>query len=353
LAALEPRIRYANASDGKAIAYWTLGEGIPLVHMGWLPWSHIEIEWRNPAMRTWYERLAAFTNLIRYDTRGFGLSDAAGSDYSIEAQVKDLEAVVDRLELKRFAMFAVLHTGPAAFAYASRHPDRVSHIMLWGTYARGQDYYQSPQVRAIRTLIGDWALYTETAAHSFVGWDSGDVAHAMALMMRDAVSPEAAIPFYETMRNIDCTPLLAKLVAPTLVIQPLQFPLLSVELAQQMAASIPDARLVLVDGASLAPSRCDVDAVCRSMQEFLAEDPAPSGQRVRYLSGQADGTPELSAREKEVLALLAQGQSNRDIAEQLVLSVRTVERHIENIYAKIRVNGRAQATVYALRHDLL
>jgi DNA-binding NarL/FixJ family response regulator len=196
----------------------------------------------------------------------------------------------------------------------------------------------------------------ETGAHSWVGWDAGDAAHKMAEMMREAVTPQTAIAFYTAMRDVDCSPLLADLSAPTLLIHPRQFPLISVELVQNLAASIPDARLLMVDGASMAPTRCDLDAVCLAMQDFLAEN---EGQAVledstirRVVSPAADAA-DLSAREVEVLGLLAQGCSNRDIAELLVLSVRTVERHVENIYAKIKVNGRAQATAYALRHNLL
>src|SRR3990172_10221614 len=128
----EPRIQYAKTSDGVNIAFWTLGEGMPLVHMP-LNIGHIQMEWEIPECRNWYERLAKGRMLVRYDHRGQGLSDRENTDYSIEALVLELEALADRLDLEQLALLGLGVMGPAAVAFAARHPERVSHLILWGT----------------------------------------------------------------------------------------------------------------------------------------------------------------------------------------------------------------------------
>src|SRR3989337_1517495 len=141
---MEPRIQYAKTTDGVSIAVWTLGEGAPLVHMPF-PFTHIQLELEYPECRRWYDRLAQRRKLVRYDRRGFGLSDREVFDFSLDAFVLDLEAVVDRLGLEKFALFGLMHEGPAAIAFAARHPERVSHLILWCTYAQASEWTQSPQ----------------------------------------------------------------------------------------------------------------------------------------------------------------------------------------------------------------
>ncbi|GAG19645.1 unnamed protein product, partial [marine sediment metagenome] len=149
---MEPQIQYAKTKDGVSIAFWTLGEGMPVVFTPMIPWSHIQREWQWPGYRAFYERLMQGRNLVRYDSRGSGLSDRDVTDFSLEAHLLDLEAVVDRLGLKRFALFASMTAGPAAIAYAARHPQRLSHLLLWASYARASDYYDLPQAKAFRKL---------------------------------------------------------------------------------------------------------------------------------------------------------------------------------------------------------
>ncbi len=106
---MEPRIQYAKTKDGVSIAYWTMGEGMPLVMMADTLWSHIQLEWQSPLGRKWYERLAERRQLIRFDHRGSGLSERNVTDFSLDAQVGDLEAVVDCLGLEMFSLVAALH----------------------------------------------------------------------------------------------------------------------------------------------------------------------------------------------------------------------------------------------------
>ena len=138
-----PRMQYARAADGVSIACWMLGRGTPLVYLAGGPWSHVEL-WDIPECRGWYERLAQQRLLVRYDVRGTGLSERAVADYSLEALRQDVEAVVDRLDLARFALFGAADAGPVAIAYAARHPERVSHL---APLALGRDPRRGPAGR--------------------------------------------------------------------------------------------------------------------------------------------------------------------------------------------------------------
>ncbi len=138
----EQQIRFTTASDGVSICYATVGEGPPLVKAAnWL--SHLEFDWRSPVWRHWWQELSKDHQLVRYDQRGIGLSDWAVEDLSFDAQVNDLEIVVDALGLDRFPLLGISQGGPVAIAYAVRHPERVSHLILYGAFTRGRDLRDS------------------------------------------------------------------------------------------------------------------------------------------------------------------------------------------------------------------
>ncbi len=268
---MEPRIQYAQTADGVSIAYCTLGEGMPFVHMPALPWSHVQLEWQIPEYARWYERLAENRRLVKYDGRGTGLSERKVTDFSLDSQVLDLEAVVERLGLEKFDLFAVVHAGPGAIAYAAQHPERVSHLVLFYAYARGSEYMQSPQIRATRSLLEqDWELYTETAAHAFIGWSAGEPARGLAAMMRECITLASAKASYAAYSEFDVTSLLPKVKVPTLILHRRQAAAFPVDLPKARASAIPDARLALLEGDSLAPF-VDMEAVTGVIDEFLGE----------------------------------------------------------------------------------
>ncbi len=138
------------------------------------PWSTISIETCIPAWSDWYARLSQSHLVVRYDLRGTGLSDRAPVDFRLEAQLRDLEAVHDRLGLTTAALLAVQHAGPIAIAYAARHPQRVPHLLLWCTYARVADYFAAPQSHTRHDFMdADWGLFTETMAPCPAGMGAG------------------------------------------------------------------------------------------------------------------------------------------------------------------------------------
>ena len=267
---MEPRIQYAQTADGVSIAFWTLGEGMPLVTMPNVPFSHIQLEWQIPEWRREYELLAEKRMLVRYDGRGHGLSDRDVNDYSLDAQILDLEAVADRLAMERLALYAPLHSGPVAIAYAARHPERVSHLILWSSYARGSDFLRSAEVQAIRNLVAEsWELYTETVAHALLGWSAGAPARQFAAMMRESVSQEGAQAALRAIAEFDVASSLSEVRSPTLVLHRRQAPGPSVDVARSLASRIPNARLALLEGSSLASFLGDMESLFRAIDEFL------------------------------------------------------------------------------------
>jgi class 3 adenylate cyclase len=266
---MEPRIQYAKTEDGVSIAFWTLGEGKPLVHMPTPPWGHIQLEWQEPGHRRWYQRLAESRMVVHYDCRGCGLSDRKVGDFNLDSQVLDL-AVVDRLGLGRLVLYAPANSTPVAIAYAARHPDKVSHLILMSAYARASDWGRSPKTKALGGLVGrDWQTYTETYASIAQGWSAADEARQTAALLRASISEEAIQAFATDIRRHDVTDLLPRVTSPTLVLQRRDHPIIDMESARGVASAIPDARLVIVEGGTVYGEAGDF--VADTIDEFLGE----------------------------------------------------------------------------------
>ena len=268
---MEPRIQYATTADGVSIAFWTLGEGIAFVEMPTIPVSHIQMEWQFPEWRRWYESLARTRMMVRYDCRGAGLSDRDVSDFSLDAYALDLEAVVDRLGLESFVLLSPIHSGPVAIAYAARHPERVSYLVLWHSWAVTHDA-ASPQLRALAQLRDtDWHVYSEAVAHTLLGWSEGEPAHRYAELMRECIAQETMKTALVASGGFDVTALLPQVKAPTLVLHRRQLSWLSVDVARGLASRIPNARLALLEGESGAIFLGDTAAALRAVNQFMGE----------------------------------------------------------------------------------
>jgi class 3 adenylate cyclase len=271
---MEPRIQYAQTADGVSIAFWALGEGMPFVEMPTIPVSHIQMEWQFPQWRRWYESLAQRRMVVRYDCRGAGVSDRDVSDFSLDAYALDLEAVVDRLGLERFALLSPIHSGPVAIAYAARHPERVSHLVLWHSWAVTHDA-ASPQLRALAGLRDtDWHVYSEAVAHTLLGWSEGEPAHRYAALMRECITQETMKTALGATAGFDVSAILPQVKAPTLVLHRRQLSWLSVDVARGLASRIPNARLALLEGESGAVFLGDTEAVMRALNQFMGEEAA-------------------------------------------------------------------------------
>jgi class 3 adenylate cyclase/pimeloyl-ACP methyl ester carboxylesterase len=271
---MEPRIQYATTSDGVSIAFWTLGEGPPLVCLPTIPNSHLEFEWQIQECRNWYERLSEGRMVVRYDNRGSGLSDRSVSDYSPEALVRDLEAVVERLKLAQFALMGLHRSGPIAMAYAANNPTRVTRLILWCTWARTASYFEDARFKTLRTMLneGDWDITREAIAREFVGLSAGPLVRVVADLIRQSTTKEVYRAILDASDNFDSSSLLPLIRCPTLVIHPNNVPLALVELARRIAAGIADARLALVDGEGLYPFIGDHEAKLQTIDAFLRQE---------------------------------------------------------------------------------
>jgi class 3 adenylate cyclase len=240
----EQLIQYATTSDGVSIAYATSGEGRPVVLMPEPPLSHVQ---RQPGpIAEWARRFERELTFVVFDARGLGLSDREVTDLSLDARVKDLEAVAGRLNGERFDLVAATYAVPPAVAYAVRHSDRVSHLVLHNPIARSADLRGVAATRALVQLLRrDWEMFTENVGAMVYGWGSKD-AQRFGAYMRSCVTEDLARRMYEAMDSDDVTHLLPEVSVPTLVLHG-GVKHVSVDIVRRIAASIDNARLMMVE----------------------------------------------------------------------------------------------------------
>lgn len=243
---MQQRVQFCTTSDGVQIAFSVLGEGYPLVLVpGWV--SHIELDMEEGSpIRESVEQLAGQFTLIRYDKRGTGLSDRGTSDFGLEPRLKDLDAVLGRLNLSRYAMRGMSEGGPVAIAHAVRYPDRVSHLILQGTYAH---LGRSETTEALVALIGaEWGLGSATMASLFVPSAGKDIQDRFVRYQREAATRVDAAAMLRANVDTDVRDLLARVQAPTLVIHSETDKAVPFEHARRLAGSIPNATLAQYKG---------------------------------------------------------------------------------------------------------
>jgi pimeloyl-ACP methyl ester carboxylesterase/DNA-binding CsgD family transcriptional regulator len=344
---MEPAVEYATTIDGRRIATFAIGEGHPLLVAATPPWSHVQQEFQIPAVRAWLTELAQHVRVIRYDCRGTGLSDREPIDFSVDAQVRDIEAIVDHHALGPFAIWASIGGSPPSIAYTARHPERVTHLLCWGAYARGDWFIRKvPGWDNVAALVTEnWTLFTDVYAHGAFGWPESDTAERYAQLTRDAITQQALLELMRQLPLTDVTEDARAVRTPTLVLARRNAEYIGVEEARTLAALIPGSRLMILEGSSGAPFLENPGSVSTAILDFIA-----SSAEVRPPRRPAAS---LTQREQEVLRLLANGHTGKEIAGQLRISVPTAQRHIANIYAKIGARGRVDAAAYAFEHGML
>jgi class 3 adenylate cyclase len=320
---VEPRIQYAKAKDGVSIAFSTLGEGMPIIAVRTGAVSHLQIEWQSSGIRRTFEALARRTKLVRYDPRGAGLSDRNVADRSIDAHVRDVEAVAGRLGLERFALLSNFQGGPVSIAYAARHPEQVSHLILW---CSSHTTNLGPRHEALLTLAEqDWDLWLETVAHVVFGWSEGEEARQRAAQLRETLTQEEMRTFNNPIRGFDASELLPQVKAPTLVLHRRGVPFPSVDIAKTLASRIPNARLALLEGESLAPWVGDMDSIFEAINGFLSEgeeaearaEPPETGAFRTILFTDVEGSTALTQRLGDARARDLLRQHERIVREAL------------------------------------
>jgi pimeloyl-ACP methyl ester carboxylesterase len=223
---LKQKIRFCESADGVRLAYAVHGSGPPVVRAAtWL--THLEFDWESPLWRHWLEDLAEGHSVIRYDERGCGLSDRDVGEVSLEASLGDLEAVMDAAGVERAPLLGISQGGPIAIAYAARQPGRVSHLVLYGTYARGR-LRRDPSPRAreeAETLVSlmrvGWGQANPAFRRAFTTLFVPDATlEQMAWfdeIQRKSTSPENAVRIRQARNEYDVTALAAQVTSPTLI----------------------------------------------------------------------------------------------------------------------------------------
>jgi class 3 adenylate cyclase/pimeloyl-ACP methyl ester carboxylesterase len=245
---MEPRIQYAKTSDGVSIAYCVLGEGRPLVYASNV-WGDLQWYLHNERTRSRVDALVdAGWQVVRYDGRGTGSSDRNVADFSLDARVRDLQAVVDHIGIERFVLCGFGQGGPPSIVFSVEHPERVSHLALVNTFAVGATYHEKfPAMRALinlRSMAADqWEFFTRTLASAVTGFEDTARANATAAMFRQAMSPSGFVSFVEANLQIDVSELLPHVQVPTLVVQD-STGFETEDLARDLASNIPGACFV-------------------------------------------------------------------------------------------------------------
>jgi len=344
---MRQQVRFCTSFDGTRIAYAITGGGPPLVRAPhWF--SHLEHDWTNPAFQPWVEDLSKRYSFLRFDQRGCGLSDREVAEITPESHVRDLECVVDAAGVDRFAIFGASQGSAFAVAYAARHPERVSHLLLYGGFARGWAKRGSAasiaqnetQVRLIELgWGGDEPSFRQVFATQFMPDASLETIRAFNAMMPLTSSAKNAAKIFLTNGSIDMEAEARQVRCPTLVVHgngDLRIPF---EEGRRLAGLIPGARFVSLETRNhlMTPG----DPAWQKLRDAIVEFYPPAQARAPAAFQQ------LTARERDILELIAQGLDNAQIAARLTLSEKTVRNNITHIFDKIQVENRSQAIVLA------
>lgn len=350
---MEQQVHFCRSADNVRIAYATSGKGPPLVKAAnYL--THLEHDWNSPVWRHWMQGLSETHRLIRYDARGSGLSDWDVKTYNMDAWVRDLEAVVAALNLDRFPLLGISQGAAVCVAYAVKHPERVTHLVLYGGYARGRFH---------RDLDRQGQLEAEALINLIrVGWGQENPAFRQlfsTMLMPDAdmeqmaslnqlaqisATPENASRMERSFYKIDVRDLAPKVAAPTLVLHSRQDASIPLEEGRLLASMVPGSRFVQLESRNhiLVEQEPAWSRFLAEIRNFLGE-----GVVEKVPHPPSEIFPELTPQERLTLELIALGLDGQQIADRLVVSPKTVRNYTSRIYAKLGARNRGQAIVLA------
>ena len=283
---MDPLVAYTRTSDAVNIAYAAEGSGPGFVLMPGVPFSDFVAEWQIPVLRRAYLGLADRLRIVQYDGRGTGHSQRVVDDLSLDGMLLDLEAVVDAAGLDRFALFGFYHSALHAIAYAARHPERVSRLVLFGGALRGWEPMSGPGTQALLSLIDrDWDTFAESVAHAWLGWPDDEEGRLAAAWFRTASTPEVASRVLREASAVDVTRDAAAVRCETLVLHRRDATVIPLELSERLVEAIPRAELRVLDGSSAALFFEGTDDVVHQLVRFVtgaseAGRPARAGARV-------------------------------------------------------------------------
>lgn len=327
-------------ADGTRVAYAVTGSGPALVVApGWL--SHLELDWSIPAQRLFHESLSSGRTLVRYDRPGCGLSDPYAGPRSIEHELATLAAVVDALALDRFDLFGWSLGAPVAARWAADHPGSVARLVLYGGWATGSAIGdEASRTHVLGLLASHWGLGSDVLTELFAPDADPGTRRVQAQYQRAASSADTAVALLELAYSIDVSTSLPRVTAPTLVLHREKDRAAPPAQGRLLADRIPGARYVELAGRSHLPAMGDSRAVADQIRRFLQLRPLRAAAPIG-----------LTLRQAEVAALVAQGLTNREVAERLHISERSAESHVERIRQRLGFRSRTQlAAWYVAQH---
>jgi pimeloyl-ACP methyl ester carboxylesterase/DNA-binding CsgD family transcriptional regulator len=348
---LVPQVRFCKSRDGTRIAYAVWGQGPPLI---WAThWVHnLKFDRDSPVWRPWLAALSRRNSVICYDWRGCGLSDREPGDFSFERHVEDLESVVEAAKLRRFAYLGMANGAAIGMAYASKHPGRLSHLILYASWVRG---------RLRRKLTRDQIVEAETRLKVIgLGWSkenpayeqfftslhmpdaSDEQARSYNNQIRSATSPTNAVKLLSVFFQMDLSEIVPQIDCPTLVLHARNDSAISFDEGVSVAELIKDARFVPLESRNhvLLEGEPAWEQFTSEIDNFLA---VPVGESAIL----GDMAQALTAREHQVIELIALGLDNEAISRKLGISKKTVRNQVSSVLKKVGAKNRVEAVVRA------
>ena len=332
---MEQRLGRANLDDGTAVRFAVAGTGPIAIYVpGWV--SHLELGWALPAEREFYEGLAAGRTLVRYDRPGCGLSETTDRADLVELETEVLHVVATAVGAERFDLIGASFGAPLAVRWAAGHPESVSRLILYGGWVDG-NVVAAPAVRehVLGLVDQHWGFASDVLTEIFAPDADAGFRAVFSRYQRESASAAFARRLLAECYAIDVADDLGRIMAPTTVIHRKDDRAVPLAEGERLAAGIDGARLTVLAGRTHIPFVGDAQPVLDAMRRGLGLPPL--GRRPR---------PSVTPRQLEVAALVARGWSNRQIAEQLVITERSAESHVERIRARLGFRSRSQIAAW-------
>lgn len=332
---MEQRLGLVHLGDGTAVRFAVAGAGpIAICVPGWV--SHLELGWAVPAERAFYEGLANGRTLVRYDRPGCGLSDSTDRADVIELELEVIALVADAVDADCFNLIGTSFGAPLAVRWAARHPESVSRLVLYGGWVQGEAVASSAVREHVLGLVDNhWGFASDVLTEIFAPDADAGFRALFARYQRESASAAMAHRLLAECYAIDVSDDLARITAPTAVVHRQDDRAAPLAGGEQLASGIDGATLTVLAGRTHLPFVGDMQSVLNAMRRGLGLPP---------LAGRSQ--PTVTRRQLQVAALVAKGWSNRQIAEELVITERSAESHVERIRARLDLRSRAQLAAW-------
>jgi pimeloyl-ACP methyl ester carboxylesterase/DNA-binding CsgD family transcriptional regulator len=350
MASTTQEVRFAHVASGARIAWAEQGRGPALLRTAhWM--TNVAHDPASLVWQPWLSRLGRDLRMLRYDERGCGMSGPDDTRLSLDTAVEEIEAVANAAGLQRMALLGISGGAPPAIAFAARHPERVSHLVLLGAYACGTltgtpTAEQTAWVDATARLIElGWGRAGSPVQQFFtaslIPGGTQEQVQSLNEQQRLCCGPERAAALLRARVQLDVRPLLSQVSCPTLVMHSQLDAAVSLESGRQVAAAIPGARFVELPSRNHIPlgGEAAFEQFCAALIQFVCTPQAAPHHD--------DASAAFTPRERALLALVAQGRDNLQIAAHLGLADKTVRNALSHLYSRLQVEGRPQAVVRA------